>query len=213
MTRRLAVVLVTVLACGALSASAAVAHEFHFESSPSYLTSEANSSFGNSVNAAKVKCAKANFIGTTTGTVVSQVVVHPVYMNCVTNLESKNVVEIFTQGCDYVFAGKTESEHGRFSIQCEAGKKIEYKVEGLCTAKFSPQTAAQGLHYVNAGSGKSRDIVATLTASGLDYELSGAFCSLFFGNGEDGSLQSSYTARAYQDTGAIPGPQVGTWIE
>jgi hypothetical protein len=211
--RILGVSLLAVLVSAALAVSAASAHNFHSEAETTILQGTAVSSFENSVNTTQIKCAKASFQGTVAGTSVTQIRIHPVYENCLTTKNEK-VVEIFTIGCDYIWQGKTsEKGHGQFSIECEAGKKIEYKIGTLCTAKFGPQIAAEGVHYTNAGEKSGRDFAAALTASGLVYEQTGAFCATYFGNGKDGTLTGTYTTKGFKDLGGSAGEQVGVWVE
>ena len=213
--RRILITLVT--SCASLAglgpAAPASAHEFHSEIMPTLLRGTAASTFENSVNANQIKCAKASFLSTVSGTAVTQIRIHPIYENCLTTKNEK-VVEIFTMGCDYILQGKTsEGGHGQLSIDCVAGTKIEYKIGALCTASFTSQVAAEGVHYVNAGEKTKRDFAATLTASGLVYEQTGASCSTYFGNGKDGRLTGTYTTQGFKDLEGVPGEQVGVWVE
>ena len=200
------------LASSGLAAFAS-AHEFHSESMSTLLSGTAASTFENSVNANQIKCAKASFQSTVVGTAVTQIRIHPNYENCLTTKNEK-VVEIFTMGCDYILQGKTsEAGHGQLSIECVAGRKIEYKIGALCTASFNSQVAAEGAHFVNAGEKAKRDFTTTLTASGLVYEQTGAFCSTYFGNGKDGRITGAYTTQGFKDLEGVPGEQVGVWVE
>jgi hypothetical protein len=194
----------------------ASAHEFHLETAPAVLQGESAfgpSIFENSVNEKKVECAegKSTVQGTVEKSVVPSIRVHPFYQNCLVS-EFGIVVQIITQGCDFVLQGKTsEAGHGQVAIECQVGKQIELKVESFCTAKVKSQTAAGGVGYVDSGTGSARQVRVNFTASGLSYELSNSFpCSLYFGNGKDLTLTGAFTVKGYEDIEGNRGNRLGS---
>jgi hypothetical protein len=197
---------------GLCSAAPASAHTFFSEKGSTWLESEqVTATFENAGSKEEhISCAKTAVGGTMTGFSASQVRLHPVYSNCLA--QSGTVVEIFSIGCDYVWSGETDANgHGKVKIECEGTHKIELKVGSFCTAKFGSQTAAAGgVHFENEGTGTGRRYRAIVTASQLKYEMTGMFCSSWFGNGEDGILTENYVVKGFPAPGSKE--PIGIWF-
>lgn len=113
-------------------------------------------------------------------------------------------------GCEFVWAGETSGEHGSLTLECPAGQMVELKVLfTTCVATFKTQVAGKGVRYTNEGIGTGRQIKATVTATELDYEMSG-FCTPYLGNGKDGRLGSTVVLKGLNPKLGTP---VGFWVE
>lgn len=204
---------VSLILVGALAASAASAHEFHFEVKPAILLGEQTTQFSFENSSAVMTCNIAHFETTTTTTSQGELKLSPTHTNCsILGLK----VTIKMNGCIYALSGQTDkNEDAQFKLECETGKKMEIVVgEGLnlCTAKFASQTASKGVHYTNSGTGSSRIFNVTFTATSLSYETIGETCG-FFGTGTDENLTGTVTFKGFNDVGGERGKQVGVWVE
>jgi hypothetical protein len=200
---RILVFVSAVAACLTMVASA-VAEEFHVEAAPSYLGSESTATFANASNETQILCGKALYQATMSSTAAKQIQIHAEFYECWTNY--KQLVTIHMNGCYFLWGAPAEAgKTGTIQIGCPATKKIEM-TSGGCLAKAGPQTLGNGATYGNFGEKSARDFVASISATGIDYELSPSTCTITFGSGSDGTLNSSPTVRGFN------GAFLGAWV-
>jgi hypothetical protein len=203
MTRKLkalGLVFVAVLALGALSATAASAASFHYEQTHTMITGGQPHGEDDiwTVNAGTVKCQSSYYTGTTSSATTETFTVTPEYGLC--SAFGFINVPIDVNGCTYTF-----NVSGFFNISCLSG---EITVTAFnCHVKIGTQTFLGG-SYDNSGSGKSRDVTATLKLSGLKYtQESKSFPGCTKGSFINGTFSSSAT---FVGTNTF-GEQIGIW--
>ncbi len=211
--RRLLVFVLLMTAVSAASAVPAFAHEFHFEVKPMQVLGEQATPFSFESGGGVMTCNVAHFETTTSTSTLAELKISPTYTNCsIVGIK----VTIKMNGCKYAISGVTDkNEHGQLKLECEAGKKMEIVVGeplNYCTAKFSPQTAASGVHFTNSGSGATRVFNIAFTATNLSYETVGETCG-FFGTGKDESLTGTVTFKGFKDSAGETGVRAGVWVE
>jgi hypothetical protein len=213
MTRKLkaGAALVIVFAIGAVAVSAASArYVLTPGANPAILTgwqigkgSEGNS-FEITSRGTKVACEKASYVGTTEGTEVSEVRVHPKYEEC---LAFGLAATIDTVGCDYLLTGETDAfGHGKIHVICNTGAVVKITIPSIsCTLKIHEQTPTEtegDITYINVGGGS--DIQAEASVRGITYERvgNGVLCAAGApSEGNDGFLTAKLTINAYEDLG------------
>ncbi|HKO37623.1 MAG TPA: hypothetical protein VJU14_04575 [Solirubrobacterales bacterium] len=175
--------------------TSAGAQEFRVETAPSYLTSESTATFANASNATKIECGEAAYWGTMAATAAKQIQISAQFSKCWTNFGQQ--VSIHMNGCYFLWGAPAEAgKTGTVQIGCPATQKVEFTA-GSCTAKANPQALGNGATYANYGEKSARDFVSSISATGIDYELSPSTCTLTFGSGSDGTLISSPTVRGF----------------
>jgi hypothetical protein len=196
---------ITAVAVCLTTVASAAAQEFRVETAPSYLTAESSAIFANASNATKIECGEAAYWGTMAATAVKQVQISAQFSKCWTNYGQQ--VSIHMNGCYFLWGAPAEAgKSGTVQIGCPATQKVEFTA-GACTAKASPQTLGNGATFSNFGEKSARDFVASVSATGIDYELSPSTCTLTFGSGSDGTLTSSPTVRGF-----LLGSFLGAWV-
>jgi hypothetical protein len=205
----LGLAMVAVLAMSAMVASAASAHEFKSESSSTTLTGEQVGEHVFTAEGNEVKCTAAKFTGTQSGTEADEVQVHPTYgaaaKEGATCKFSALTATVNTGSCDYRFDSETDANgHATTKVVCTSGS-ITISLSG-CTITIGAQTVDQGVSFTNEGSGASRDVKVTATATGIDYSASGFGCSLA------GIKTGAHTDGTYNGTTTVKG-SAGIWVE
>jgi hypothetical protein len=194
------------------AAAPAAAHVFHIEVAPGFVAGEQTGSHVFAFpSGTKVTCGEAALQATTSSTTLSELKFLPVYKKCIVG---ETPAPITTNGCTYRVSGKTDAaEHGAVTIECEAGKYIQIDVGTVCWARVQPQTASKGVHFVNEGSGTTRDFRMSMTLTEIKFETGGGvFCPGLLGSGGL-SLTGTITAMGFQDLGGSLGERRGTWVE
>jgi hypothetical protein len=200
----LGLAVVAVFAMSAVVASAAMAENFHSESSPTTLTGEQSATHEFTTSVGTVTCTTAKFSGNVTGTSVSEVSVHPTYEGC--KLSGINInVTITTTGCNYRFYN-VASKSGPVDVVCETGKEITVSGPG-CTVKVPGQTGKSTVSYTNNGSGTGRTVTVTAAVEGLKYSTSGLLCGS--STKENGTYKGPTLVKGF--TGG--GTQQGIFVE
>jgi hypothetical protein len=171
--KMLGLAVVAVLAMSAVVASAAMAENFHSESSPTVLSGSQTATHEFTTSVGTVTCTTATFAGEATGTSVSEVSVHPTYEGC--KLSGINIsVTITTTGCNYRFYN-VASKSGPTDIVCETGKSITVAGPG-CTVTVGGQTGLNSVSYANEGAETSRTVKVTASVTGIAYSTKGFLC-------------------------------------
>jgi hypothetical protein len=208
----IAIALLTMSICAVFAGSAS-AHEFKFEVKPMRVLAEQTGAFTFESGGGVMTCKVAHFEATTSATSLAELKLAPTFTDC-TMVGLKIAIKM--NGCIYAISGATDkNEHGQLTLECGAGKQMEMVVGeplNYCTAKFSSNTAANGVHFTNSGSGSTRVFTATFTAMNLPYETSGKNCA-FFGNGKDESLTGAVVFNGFEDIGGEIGKRAGIWVE
>lgn len=187
----LAPLLVTVLAIGALTASAASSTDsFTSTSKQTILTGhgEDNIFKFTSGSELQVHCWNSTFAGTTSELSVPKATVFPTYKGKKgepnnTSCESPiGIVRVDMNGCNYLLTGDTTKEDGgktdaEFKIECPENKEIE--LTNNCKVKIPAQTPTTGgITYANGTDNGKGDVTVTFTVTGLTYTAEGSFCSV-----------------------------------
>lgn len=136
------------------------------------------------------------------------VTIAPEYSSCRTELSLPTTVTM--NGCSYVL----QSNSGKTSISCPAGKKIQYHVfenekkhlanEALCTYSVPAQGPIGEVVYENEGSGSTADVLIKYKVAGISYEVEGPKlqCGTSASNGE-------YTGSSTEKAKNGKGEQIG----
>ncbi len=220
--KALGLALVAVFALSAIAASAAQA-EYNLTPgvTPSFITAEqiahAN---GNKLEiparGTKVECKEVLYkSGTLTGLNLTDVNVTPEYKNCTANGELAATVDV--NGCSITLTGETSGEQGVVHLLCSAGKTIEITIPAIsCTLKIHEQTpTAGGVKYTNTEASKPDDVDATAEVSGVTYERVGTSTGCVAAaqkEGNDATLLTNITVKAFEDTGGAEGKQVNLTV-
>lgn len=254
MTRRLknqGMALVAVFALSAVVASGAQAESFHFDH-PSNgnkvtITGEIVTGGPGTVSAphelvflaggptvsckmAKVEGTHANLTDNGTSLTTEELTLTTTTTEC--EVPTIGSATVTTTGCHYKLDANTTTEtveskvkQGHATIQCEAGKSIEFSFGG-CVVKFGSQTPTGGVNYVNTGAGSTRDIDAEFHLTGLAFTTNKAFVCALAGIPESGTsatTKGNVTIQAFTDENPVEnagktgvyteGTQVGLWKE
>jgi hypothetical protein len=191
----LGLALVAVFAMSAVAASAASAN-FISATTPTILEAN-NTGQGAHVfsteSGAEVSCTTAAFAGTSEGTSVASVEMHPTYSGC-TFLGA--TASVTTTGCNYVFLTA-----GGVQVKCETGKTIEVNAAGACTLKVGAQSPGGSATYTNS----SPNIGVNANVTGITYTTSGPLCFLVSG---PGAYKGKATVSGFKDSSGVKGEQV-----
>ena len=161
--KTLGLVLASVLALVALTASNASAAFFVSAVHPQTINGSQTTSHVFTTNAGTVNCKKATFSGTTGEYIAETQTLTPDYSEC-TAFGFINV-PVHENGCAYVF-----NAGGTTEVECPEGKKIEITAP-FCTTTVGPQHFSSGMSYSN-NAGET-DIVASTNISGISYNECG----------------------------------------
>jgi hypothetical protein len=238
MTRKkiqaLGLLLIAVLALGALGASGVWAEEeeeqkgipkrFQAEKAPAIITGvqqEITTSF--TTTKGQIVCNETHYAGTMTNAEEKELTITPTYSGECKALGLPAHVKL--NGCQYLFtleAGRVQTPgagthtQSPTHIKCPAGNSIvvEVTIEGatFCTIKVPPQTPTKSkTDLKNLGLGKTREVLFTSTIEELHYEVTGGggLCGQTGKTLTDGKIDSVMTVAAYEDTGGKKGSQVG----
>jgi hypothetical protein len=215
--KALGLALFAVLAMGALSASAAMAADFHSENGTDTVIK--GSQVGSDkfvVNAGTVTCNEATYEGIQSGATSNTVTVTPKYTEC-TAFGFVNAT-IHTNGCRYVFDADTNAEgFTDVTIDCseptEGGTTHQRAITVTafnCWVTVGSQTTGNGIKYANTGSGASRDVDVSVSLTGITYtQHSKTFPGCSNGTFNNGSYTGAATVQGF----ATGGGQVGVWRE
>jgi hypothetical protein len=214
--RAFGLVLAAMLAMIAATAHVASAHEFYGEGGATQLTGKQLGEHVFKAEGNSVYCTAATFKGSLSGSEADEVQVHPTYgaaaeagATCKFGFLNATVN---TGSCDYRFDSDTDANgHATTKVVCTSGN-ITISLSG-CTLTIGAQTVDQGVFFDNEGSGSSRDVKVTATATGIDYTASGFGCPLAgikTGPHSDGTYEGDTTV--WGDNVFIPTTQ-GIWVE
>jgi hypothetical protein len=199
----LGLVLVAVLAVGAVSVAAASAAEFHSEVETTFGVGQQVTAGVYTTAAGTIKCKEISGTGVMTGKAANSITIAPSISGC-TAFGQAAVWSM--NGCEYV-ATSSGTEH----IVCPAGKEVLITVaSGNCSIGTPSQSGTAT--YTNQGSGSTRDVLVTSTASGLTYVVygPGTICGTL-GKHTDGSVTGTITVKGYSNVAHTI--QVGVWVE
>jgi hypothetical protein len=202
----LAVALLCAVPC--LGAAPALASNFAFESSPTWLLGQQESTFAFGFSSGKVKATTATFKSSEiVGTSASSVALRPEYGGLTAFGLQAN---LSTNGCTYVLKPSTTTE-GVFSIACEPGQEITISVpKASCTLKIPAQTpATPTVKFANLGSGATRDVRADLEVAGVTYTTSGG--GVCGESGTNGTITVTETLKGFGTASFTS--QHGIWVE
>jgi hypothetical protein len=203
-----ALCLVSMVAAAGVAASASASYVLTPGANPAILTGSQIGGKATNVleitsRGTKVECEGASYIGTTEGTEVTEVKVHPTYTGCAA---FGIAATIDTKGCDLLLTGETDAEkHGRVHVICNVGHVIEITIPTIsCTLKIHEQTPTEGgLTYRNVVVGPS-DVEATASIKGITYERvgNGVLCAAGApSEGNDTDLSTKVTVKSFEDKG------------
>jgi hypothetical protein len=204
------------IAICAVSTAGAQAKTFHSETQ---ITSYEGSQVGTNVmttTAGTIKCKKATFVGESFGIesggsnwTVEIIELKPTYGECTAFGQAATVT---TTGCRYEF-----NANGSLNQlwACENGGIVVHVPAGNCKVTIPNQWFLLATtEYKNEGSGASRDVLATLDATGgISYTVDGpgTICGTAGSFGGEGKYTGSVTLKGYKTITHIN--QVGIWVE
>jgi len=202
--KALGLTLVATFAMAALVASGASA-DFRSEVHHTTVTGTQGVTNTLTVAAGTLHCTTATFEGTSTETTSSSSTVAPNYQGCkITNygLETVNAI-VDMNGCHYLL-----TTTGQVHLECNTGLGSAIEVTApLCVITFHPQTISS-VDYQNMGSGTTREVKLTWTATGVNYTQTGV-CPGGTGGFSNGTASGSILFTG-EDTN---GNHVGIWHE
>jgi hypothetical protein len=218
--KKLGAALFAIFVMSAVFASVASATNdlFHSELSETTLTGEQVTKNRFTLSGQAVECATAQFHAIMTGKEVSEVTgIVPTYESC-TYAGGEAIVTM--NGCTYTLTGATDANgDATAKIACPAGKHIEITskaVACIITVKEKgsangTQTAEEGVHYTNDGTGSTRGLLIDLTAKVKVTSDSdpgeGVTCSTL--TNATGTLDGTITITGEEDVR----DHVGVWTE
>jgi hypothetical protein len=138
------------------------------------------------VAAGTVKCGSLELSGSISKATSSQTL-SPFYLECkFTRLGATYEVFIFANSCNYVLhAVNTGPPYaGDFGLSCPVGSPgyqfaVRQSGETICTITYPVQSGVTGIGLGNLGSGKTREVEASFSLTGLKYTQAGTnplFC-------------------------------------
>jgi len=200
----LGLALVAAFAMSAVVASAASA-DFRSESDHTIITGTQGVPNTFTVTAGTTHCGTATFEGTSTETTSSSITITPTYENCrITNFGVETVnATVDMNGCHYLL-----TTTGQVHLECNTGLGSAVEVTApLCVITVHPQTVSS-VDYANIGSGTTREVRVTATATGITYTQS-ATCPGGNNTYHNGTYNGTVTATG-EDTNRN---HVGIWHE
>jgi hypothetical protein len=240
---------VILLAMAVLGASAAQAQaaSFHSEKQQTIITGTAEGEqvfelFPGSGVSIPFSCAHADFAGTQIATGGSgsnwtseTATVHPRYYGGAGEPEREcltaglNLTKIDTNKCHYTLNANTaDGTHGQVALsECELGGLVITETVNGITLTVPNQTIANVAHYTNTGTGSTREVTLSTTASSIEWTCKPkAACRAAFGanEGAEATYTGTTTIKGYEDKEssqttpennvfANEGAQVGIWWE
>jgi hypothetical protein len=205
-TLALCLMVASVFALSALSASAAVAAPlFHAESEP--VTFKGSSSDNVFVtNAGEVACSTSSFAGTNTTKTSTTVTLTPTYSGCKAFGFLGATVE--PHGCDYTFHLVEGSipPTATVDVNCTGTNEITISSTG-CVVHVPPQTGLKHVVFESLGSKATRTIKANVTITGIKYTATPG--CLNAGTGTNGTYTGTVTLSGFTSAGL----QQGIWVE
>jgi len=214
---RLAPILVVALALGATSAApttAEVGGHFTFEVEAVTLKGlDVPGPLGNHYYNPEVKtrvaCTTVTYAGSVTSAMktATELKLTPTHIGCF-DTGTKEAATYTMNGCEYVLTVRKvepEKKDNTFLLKCPAGAKMEIAVKegGLtCTIKVKEQKPPTGgISYITEGTGKTHDIRAEVTMSGIEAEYYGGLGACgYFNNPEtvkNDQMTGQFTLRGY----------------
>lgn len=211
--KMLGTVLVGILLASSCAASPASAEkQYHWETETS---SQEGSQLTQNVfktAAGEVKCNSMTVKGSSSATTASSLTLFPIWIGCTAFGETAHVT---STGCDFHLGTPTTTPtgfHAPVSIICATGSVISITVtvfgSSICTMTIGAQTGIGNFDFTNQGSGTTRDVLITSTATGIDYTVDGGggFCGST-GLHTDGTYTGTITTKGFSG-----GKQVGFWV-
>jgi hypothetical protein len=200
MLRIVALALTSAVTLSASLVSVAPAEEFKNEAAHWFVTGSGVGTDVYQFNAGPMRCNNTAYSGTSTEQNSTKLSVSATYAGC-TAFGFVNT-KVDTNGCEHQFTtGLPNSVH----IVCPAGTSIVITAFN-CEVTIPSQTVVGGITYDNEGSGKTMDVRATFSLSGLTYiqhEKSFPFCNEIGTSGlsktslfHDGTLSAEATFTA-----------------
>jgi hypothetical protein len=206
--KTLGLALIAVLAMSAVAVSAAQASEpeFHVEEASAIIKGEQVGKNTLTLTGGKVQCSSGTFEGEVSSTTFTELEVSASYGECI-GLGLATVWHM--NGCKYLGRMVLGSNPPTTvtDIVCPAGKEITITIGKKCVVHIPPQKTIKHIVWDNSGSGKNRDLVATVTEEGIAYtETPGC---IFPGTYSNGTYFATETHKAFNKSGS----QVGLWAE
>lgn len=203
--RKLGLVLMAVMALGAVVASAAQAEsQFTATEYPATITGHQEGEVNRLVvGGITVECEVATFHGTLAGA-SSSLTVTPDYTGCETSLGTEATID--TAGCDYLFhAGAAvegsnhDSYEGSVDVSCETGKEIRVTA-GFCNVDVAAQSINSGITYTNLTNAEPTedvtvDVNSTVAVKGTNVFL----CPSSVTSATTGTYESKVTIQGWTD--------------
>jgi hypothetical protein len=207
----LSLALMAVFAMSAITASAAFAQpELHSEVAATTLKGE---QVGTNVFHAgaghDVECTTVKYEGTTTAATEAISEVRPTFSGC--KAFGFATTDVNTNSCTLFIYWSLTTVYWENSTHTGNCPSIDltptFLGSSVCTVKVKPpRTTEYPVDIANEGSGTTRDVKITSTATGIPYEeLSGGGCGV--GSGTNGEQTGSVTTKGFNSLGA----QVGIW--
>jgi hypothetical protein len=206
----LGLALAATFALTAVAASAAQAAPlFHAEVAPVTYKGEQTEKHKFTTSAGTVECSKASFEGTNSEKTSSTVTLNAKYESC-TAFGFLNAT-VSMNSCDYLFhlVEGSSPPTATVDIVCsKAGDQITISTFG-CTTDVPPQTGLKHVTFANAGSGTSRDVLATIKVEGIHYTTTSESCpNVGAGTFTNGIYEGTATIKGFSGT-----KQQGIWVE
>lgn len=146
-----------------------------------------------------VTCSTATFQSSTaTGKTASEGQLTPTYTGCTAFGQAATVR---MNGCEYKLSGATALTSEVDVVGCETSKPIEVQT-AICQITVPAQNNIAGHLTYASGGGSPVDVLATATASGIEYQLHGAVCGHAVTlTTTDGTYNGTATIKAFEDAG------------
>lgn len=202
--KTLTLLVVCLLATGAIGATAAQAVEFHTEGGGETTITGAdleNFTVYTNGSVATICVKNGSYQAAMGASTVPSLALTPAFGECAFSIPPS------MGGCNFVLHAS-----GAFGIEgatC-ASKPVEFKRGPNCTIKFGPQKVATGVSYANEGTGAKRDVKATISAASLHFSQMGPALCLIGGEGTFNTGKITFTTTLQAES---EGKQKGLWVE
>jgi hypothetical protein len=137
---------------------------------------------------AGITCTTATFAATSATGVTTKLSLTPTYSGCEDSLG--RTIDVSVNGCKYELhatEGSGETFTGDWTIACETGKAIEWKITSgesvICTVTVPAQKQTGKVHFLNMA-GPPKDLTFEIQTESLKNTTAGGFFNCGVGNGE-----------------------------
>src|SRR5215204_1657741 len=170
----LGIAVLAVLAMGVATASAA---EFNVEAAPTTLTGAQEGTNTIVTDSGTIHCKAATFEGTVSTTSAAEITLTPQYKECTLTGSTEAAVTVHVNGCKWTYEATETSTAGVRLSGCAEGTSGILFTAPSCTITVLSQFTTMGpVHYLNSGSGSTRELKIESTIENLTYTELGSNC-------------------------------------